>query len=46
MKATEEAVVIRRELAEARPDAFLPDLARSLDVLGMVQREVGRMPSR
>ena len=28
-----------RGLAEARPDAFLPDLARSLGVLGAVLRE-------
>jgi hypothetical protein len=29
-----EAVEIRRQLAEARPDAFLPDLAMSLNNLG------------
>jgi tetratricopeptide (TPR) repeat protein len=32
----EEAVRIRRELAGQRPDAFLPDLAKSLAVLGSV----------
>ena len=31
LAASEEAVTIYRELAEARPDAFRPDLATSLD---------------
>jgi hypothetical protein len=31
----QEAVNIRRKLAEQRPDAFLPDLARSLGVLAL-----------
>ena len=31
LAAIEEAVTIRRQLAEARPDAFLPDLAMSLN---------------
>ena len=34
LAATEEAVAIRRALADACPAAFLPDLARSLNVLG------------
>ena len=33
LEAAEEAVAIRRELAAARPDAFRPDLAMSLDNL-------------
>ena len=36
-----EAVRIRRQLAAQRPDAFLPDLARSLDAKGSVLRENG-----
>ena len=31
LAAIEEAVAIYRQLAEARPDAFLPDLAMSLN---------------
>ena len=31
LAAIEEAAAIYRELAEARPDAFLPDLAMSLN---------------
>jgi tetratricopeptide (TPR) repeat protein len=34
LQAAQEAVDIRRRLAQDRPDAFLPDLARSLGVLG------------
>jgi len=34
LASIEEAVRIRRALAEANPDAFLPDLAMSLSVLG------------
>ena len=34
LAASQEAVDIRRRLAELRPDAFLPDLARSLGTLG------------
>ena len=34
LAATHEAVDIRRRLAAARPDAFLPDLASSLNNLG------------
>ena len=33
LAASQEAVEIRRRLAAARPDAFLPDLARSLSAL-------------
>ena len=44
LAAIEEAVTIRRELARARPDAFLPDLAASLNnqsscLSGLGQRE-------
>jgi len=34
LAASQEAVAIRRRLAETRPDAFLPDLARSLGAQG------------
>ncbi len=34
MQATQEAVDIRRELAHKNPDAFNPDLAMSLSVIG------------
>src|SRR5262249_19648768 len=34
LAASQEAVDIRRRLAQTRPDAFLPDLAMSLGVLG------------
>ncbi len=34
LAASQEAVAIGRHLAETRPDAFLPDLARSLNNLG------------
>jgi len=34
LAASQEAVDIRRQLAAARPDAFLPDLAMSLNNLG------------
>ncbi len=36
LEATREAVDHYRPLAEARPDAFLPDLARSLNNLGIL----------
>ena len=42
LEATQEAVEIRRFLAASRPDAFLPDLARSLNNLGNRLIEVGR----
>jgi hypothetical protein len=34
LKATEEAVKIYRKLSEQNPQAFLPDLATSLNNLG------------
>ena len=40
--AAEEAVDIRRRLAEANPQAFLPDLAMSLGTLGSVLRALER----
>jgi tetratricopeptide (TPR) repeat protein len=40
--AAEEAVAIRRRLAEARPDAFLPDLAKSLNNLSAFLAGLGR----
>ena len=42
LEATREAVKIRRELAQASPDAFLPDLAASLNNLGNRLSEVGQ----
>ena len=42
LQATQEAVEIRRRLAAQRPDAFLPDLARSLGAYGVVLRGLGR----
>src|SRR5262249_46245749 len=42
LASTQEAVALRRRLAEARPDAFLPDLARSLNNLGNRQSELGQ----
>ncbi|HSV65622.1 MAG TPA: trypsin-like peptidase domain-containing protein [Mycobacteriales bacterium] len=41
LAAVEEAVRIRRRLAEARPDAFLPDLARSLRVQAWLLEQIG-----
>ena len=38
MLATQEAVDLRRKLANARPDAYLPGLARSLAVRGTIER--------
>ena len=40
----QEAVRIRRQLAEARPDAFLPNLARSLLVCGHCLSALERHP--
>ncbi|MBF0334157.1 MAG: tetratricopeptide repeat protein, partial [Alphaproteobacteria bacterium] len=37
-----EAVYIRRRLAEARPDAFLPDLATALNSLGNSLSDLGQ----
>ena len=42
LAAIEEAVAIRRQLAEARPDAFLPDLATSLNNQSACLAELGR----
>ena len=42
LAAVEEAVTIRRQLAQGRPDAFLPDLVMSLNnVDGHNARELG-----
>ncbi len=38
----QEAVDLRRKLAQARPDAFLPDLAMSLNNLGAMQAALGQ----
>jgi len=38
---TQEAVTIRRRLAEAEPAAYLPDLANALNNLGVRLSEVG-----
>ncbi|WIN00121.1 tetratricopeptide repeat protein [Actinoplanes oblitus] len=38
----EEAVTIRRRLAEQNPDAYLPDLAASLNNIGTSLSELGR----
>jgi len=47
LAATQETVDIRRCLAQARPDAFLPDLATSLNNLGVYVSDLGRgEPSR
>jgi tetratricopeptide (TPR) repeat protein len=42
LAATQEAVDIRRQLARQNPQAFLPDLARSLGAHGTVLRGLGR----
>ncbi|WP_030234056.1 tetratricopeptide repeat protein [Streptomyces sp. NRRL S-455] len=42
LTAIEEAVTLYRELAAARPDAFLPDLASSLNNLSVWLGELGR----
>jgi tetratricopeptide (TPR) repeat protein len=42
LAAAEEAVTAYRTLAAERPDAFLPDLAASLNNLGNSLRELGR----
>jgi nucleoside phosphorylase/tetratricopeptide (TPR) repeat protein len=41
LKATQEAVEVYRALAQRQPDAFQPDLAMSLNNLGLMLREVG-----
>jgi len=42
LKAAQEAVQVYRRLAKANPDAYLPDLARSLGTLGTVLLALGR----
>ena len=42
LAAIQEAVTIRRQLAEARPDAFLPDLATSLNNQSLRLADLGR----
>jgi tetratricopeptide (TPR) repeat protein len=42
LPVTEESVAIRRELAAANPDRYLPDLAASLSNLGIWFSELGR----
>ncbi len=42
LAATEEAVAIQRELAQANPQAFLPYLATSLNNLGAMLSNLGR----
>jgi len=42
LQATQQAVDIRRTLAQQRPDAFLPDLAMSLNNLGAMLSDLGR----
>jgi tetratricopeptide (TPR) repeat protein len=42
LTAAEEAVRLRRALAAARPDAFTPNLARSLHSLATMLSDVGR----
>ncbi|MEO1077119.1 MAG: tetratricopeptide repeat protein, partial [Bacteroidota bacterium] len=42
LAATEEAVTIRRRLAQRNPDAFEPDLATSLNNLGAFYSNLGR----
>jgi tetratricopeptide (TPR) repeat protein/cellulose biosynthesis protein BcsQ len=42
LAATEEAVAVYRELAAARPDAHLPELAMSLNNLGNRLSDLGR----
>ena len=42
LRATEEAVEIRRQLAQTRPDAFLPDLAGSLGNLSVILGELSQ----
>ena len=42
LQAAEEAVALYRELARARPDAFTPDLAMSLNNLANMLSDLGR----
>ncbi len=41
LASTQEAIDLRRSLAQARPEAFLPDLASSLHNLGKMQSDLG-----
>ena len=42
LAAAQEATELYRRLAAQQPDAFLPDLARSLAVYGVILRGLGR----
>lgn len=42
LKAAQEAVALRRKLADARPDAFTPDMAMSLDGFSKILIAQGR----
>lgn len=42
LAATEEAVAVLRRLGDAQPDAFLPDLAMSLDKQSRALAGLGR----
>jgi tetratricopeptide (TPR) repeat protein len=42
LAASQEAVDLYRQLAAARPDAFLPELARSLNNTGVMLSDLGR----
>jgi tetratricopeptide (TPR) repeat protein len=42
LPVAEEAVTLRRRLAEANPDAYLPDLAASVNNLAVSLADVGR----
>ena len=41
-KAAFNSTEIYRRLADAQPDVFLPDLARSLNTLGALPSKIGR----
>lgn len=43
LDAAQEAVQLRRQLADQRPDAFIPDLVASLDTLGCILQQDSRM---
>jgi hypothetical protein len=42
LASTREAVDLYRTLPQARPDAFLTDLAMNLNNLGIMQSELGQ----
>jgi hypothetical protein len=46
LEAITEAVIIGRRHAEQRPDAFLPDLAGSLNNLSVLLAALGRTEGR